>query len=42
MEVCKKEEPPLADLGGGHFVACHLHPEPAKDTQTGPEKLTGN
>jgi len=22
---CEKEEPPLIDLGGGHFCACHLH-----------------
>ncbi len=22
---CKEEEPPLVDLGGGHFCACHLH-----------------
>jgi len=22
---CEKEEPPLTDLGGGHFCACHLH-----------------
>ena len=23
-EVCKVEEPPLLDIGQGHFVACHL------------------
>ncbi len=22
---CEQEEPPLTDLGGGHFCACHLH-----------------
>jgi oligopeptide/dipeptide ABC transporter ATP-binding protein len=22
---CEEEEPPLLDLGGGHFCACHLH-----------------
>jgi len=22
-DLCKKEEPPLRDLGKGHFVACH-------------------
>jgi oligopeptide transport system ATP-binding protein len=26
MDVCKAEEPPFADQGGGHFVACHLYP----------------
>jgi oligopeptide/dipeptide ABC transporter ATP-binding protein len=25
FEKCKQEEPPLTDLGGGHFCACHLH-----------------
>lgn len=23
MEICKREEPPLFDVGNGHFVACH-------------------
>ncbi len=23
--LCKTEDPPLGDLGGGHLVACHLH-----------------
>jgi len=23
MDICSAEEPPLEDLGGGHFVACH-------------------
>lgn len=23
-EICSKEDPPLEDLGSGHFVACHL------------------
>jgi oligopeptide transport system ATP-binding protein len=23
-EMCKTDEPPFVDLGGGHFVACHL------------------
>lgn len=23
MEVCKRQEPQLVDVGGGHFVACH-------------------
>ena len=22
MEICRREEPPLLDVGGGHFVAC--------------------
>ena len=25
-EQCREEEPAFADIGGGHFVACHLHP----------------
>jgi len=24
VERCKREEPPLRDVGGGHMVACHL------------------
>jgi oligopeptide transport system ATP-binding protein len=24
-EICSEEEPPWRDVGGGHFVACHLH-----------------
>ena len=24
MDVCSETEPPLLDVGGGHFVACHL------------------
>jgi len=23
MDICSQEEPPLLDVGGGHFVACH-------------------
>ncbi len=23
--LCKTEDPPLGDVGGGHMVACHLH-----------------
>ena len=26
MARCKVDDPPLADLGGGRAVACHLHP----------------
>lgn len=29
--VCKEQEPPLADIGGGHFSACHF----AKDVASG-------
>ena len=25
MDICPNEEPQLKDLGGGHWVACHLH-----------------
>ncbi len=25
MPICKQEEPEFKDVGGGHFVACHLH-----------------
>ena len=25
FQRCKQEEPPLVDLGGKHFCACHLH-----------------
>ena len=25
IKKCKTEEPPLIDLGGGHYCACHLH-----------------
>ncbi|MEA2089658.1 MAG: ABC transporter ATP-binding protein [Thermoproteota archaeon] len=24
MDICRREEPPLIDVGNGHFVACHL------------------
>jgi oligopeptide transport system ATP-binding protein len=26
MDICDKVEPTLADVGGGHYVACHLYP----------------
>jgi len=29
MEKCKTVDPPLADLGAGRAVACHLHPHSA-------------
>ena len=25
-DVCTQQEPPLIDIGGGHFVACHMVP----------------
>jgi oligopeptide/dipeptide ABC transporter ATP-binding protein len=28
LDICETVEPPLVDLGGGHRVACHLHPGP--------------
>ena len=28
-EICKEKMPALADIGGGHFVACHLYQEKA-------------
>ncbi|MFP4171110.1 MAG: oligopeptide/dipeptide ABC transporter ATP-binding protein [Methanomassiliicoccales archaeon] len=27
MEVCKKEKPPLIEVGKDHYVACHLYSE---------------
>ncbi|MBU7033000.1 MAG: peptide ABC transporter ATP-binding protein, partial [Theionarchaea archaeon] len=24
MDVCRKEDPPIKDVGGGHMVACYL------------------
>lgn len=26
LDICETVEPPLVDVGGGHQVACHLHP----------------
>lgn len=28
MPICPEVEPPFIDVGGGHWVACHLHPNP--------------
>jgi peptide/nickel transport system ATP-binding protein len=25
-DICRQKEPPLIDLGGNHYVACHLYP----------------
>ena len=33
MERCRSEDPPLADLGQGRAVACHLHPAAAAPMQ---------
>lgn len=30
-EICVKENPPLMDLGGTHFAACHHHDQVTKD-----------
>jgi len=27
MEICRKKEPPLIEIGGNRLVACHLHPK---------------
>jgi hypothetical protein len=27
QEICKVEEPPLRDIGGGHLSACHFAEE---------------
>ena len=40
--ICKEQVPPLADMGDGHFVACHLRGKrpseatPAENAQTSP------
>jgi oligopeptide transport system ATP-binding protein len=28
--ICKEQIPPLVDMGGGHFVACHVRGKPPK------------
>jgi len=33
VERCRSEDPPLADLGQGRAVACHLHPAAAAPMQ---------
>lgn len=30
-EICKTEDPPLVDLGGTHFAACHHHDKVTRD-----------
>jgi peptide/nickel transport system ATP-binding protein len=30
-EICTKEDPPLIDLGGTHFAACHHHDKVTRD-----------
>jgi len=31
MELCTRDDPPLFDLGGTHFAACHNHDKVTKD-----------
>jgi peptide/nickel transport system ATP-binding protein len=35
--ICETEQPPLADVGGGHMVRCHI---PADQLPRAPERLT--
>ncbi|HWV34303.1 MAG TPA: ABC transporter ATP-binding protein, partial [Thermomicrobiales bacterium] len=32
-EICQQQDPPLIDLGGTHFAACHHHDEVTKDPE---------
>lgn len=32
IDICKVQEPPLVDVGGGHYTACHLFPAAAGET----------
>ena len=27
MDICREQEPPFKDYGGGHYAACCLHEE---------------
>jgi hypothetical protein len=38
QEICKVEEPPLRDIGGGHLSACHFAEEvsPLRERRVGP------
>ena len=38
MEVCRLVDPTFADVGNGHFVACHLYPGSGADTVTSADK----
>jgi len=40
FDRCKVEEPPLIDLGGEHWVACHLQSHSIKPTTKTPEEQT--
>ena len=37
QEICKVEEPPLRDIGGGHLSACHFAEQvsPLKERRVG-------
>jgi peptide/nickel transport system ATP-binding protein len=32
-DICKREDPPLFDLGGTHFAACHHHDKVTRDIE---------
>jgi hypothetical protein len=34
MPICRQEMPKLRDIGGGHFVACHIC-DPSNGCETG-------
>ena len=38
MEVCRLVDPTFADVGNGHFVACHLYPGSGADTVSSTDK----
>lgn len=38
MDVCSAETPPWVRVGQGHYVRCHLYPEPGRGTRYGNEQ----